>query len=102
MRRLLVSVVGSGLMLVATAGPGFCEVNCKLVAKDMSMGRTPEDIAERMGASVDEVRKCQADAGAAASGADAATTGAAKDAAGAAASGAAAGAAGAMDKALGH
>jgi hypothetical protein len=43
------------------AGP-----NCGLVKKDLAMGRTPEDISERMMVTVDEVKKCQEDGGAAA------------------------------------
>jgi hypothetical protein len=63
MRKLLVGL-SAGLVLLAGAGPALAEVNCKLVQKDMSMGRTAEDIAERMGASVEDVKKCATDANA--------------------------------------
>ena len=64
MRSLFVAMVSAGALVLASAGAGHAEVNCKLVQKDMSMGRTADDIAERMGASVDEVKKCAADANA--------------------------------------
>ena len=73
MRKLLVGF-SAGLVLIAGAGPALAEVNCKLVQKDMSMGRTAEDIAERMGASVEDVKKCATDAAAGAA-ADTAGTG---------------------------
>jgi hypothetical protein len=72
MQRLFIAVVGAGALLVAGAGAGYSgEVNCKLVNKDMEMGRTAEDIAERMGASVEDVKKCQTDANAGNAGAQA-------------------------------
>ena len=57
--------LSAGLVLLAAAAPSFAtDVNCKLVQKDMSMGRTAEDIAERMGATVEDVKKCASDANA--------------------------------------
>ena len=64
MRSLFVAMVGAGALVLAGAGAGLAEVNCKLVQKDMSMGRTAEDIAERMGATVEDVKKCASDANA--------------------------------------
>ena len=63
MRKGFVGLTAA-LVLLAAAAPSFAEVNCKLVQKDMSMGRTAEDIAERMGASVEDVKKCASDANA--------------------------------------
>jgi hypothetical protein len=62
--------LSAGLVLLAGVAPGFAtEVNCKLVQKDMSMGRTADDIAERMGASVEDVKKCATEAAAGSAGA---------------------------------
>ena len=59
MRKRILGVVGAMAMIAATAAPGLAAVNCGLIKKDLDMGRKPEDIAERMAVSVDEVNKCK-------------------------------------------
>ena len=66
MRKGFVAVVGATALLVAVAAPSMAGPNCGLVKKDLAMGRTAEDISERMMVSVDEVKKCQEADGAAA------------------------------------
>ena len=63
MRKALLGIAGASIMLLATTSPGFAgAVNCGIVNKDLKMGRTPQDIAERMMISVDDVKKCQEEA----------------------------------------
>ena len=62
MRKLLLGVAGVSILLLAGATPGFSQVNCGIVNKDLKMGRTAQDIAERMMISVDDVKKCEAEA----------------------------------------
>jgi hypothetical protein len=60
----LIGVAGFGLLLSSApvhAGP----VNCGIIKKDLEAGRTPEEIAELKVISVEEVKKCQAEGGAA-------------------------------------
>lgn len=59
MRRTVLSVVAVSAVLLASAGVSLAGPNCAMVKKDLSMGRTPDDIAERMMTTVDEVKKCQ-------------------------------------------
>ena len=59
MRRGFLGVFGATALLLAIAAPSMAGPNCGLVKKDLDMGRTPEDISERMMVSVDEVKKCQ-------------------------------------------
>jgi hypothetical protein len=76
MRKTLLGIAGTAVLLLAGAGAGFAsDVNCGIVNKDLKMGRDPKDISERMMISVDDVKKCQAQAGAAAGGAGAGETG---------------------------
>ena len=44
------------------AAVGYAQVNCGIVNKDLKMGRTAQDIAERMMISIDDVKKCEAEA----------------------------------------
>jgi hypothetical protein len=61
MRKTVLGVVAMGMVILASAGLSFASgPNCAMVKKDLSMGRTPDDIAERMMTTVDEVKKCQA------------------------------------------
>jgi len=66
MRKTVLGVFGASALVLAVAVPGFAGPNCGLVKKDLAMGRTPEDISERMMVPVDEVKKCQTEGGAAA------------------------------------
>jgi len=64
MRKTLLGIAGTAALLVAGASAGFAaDVNCGIVNKDLKMGRTAQDISERMMISVDDVKKCQAQAG---------------------------------------
>ena len=60
MRKSLMSVAGASILLLAGAATGSAQVNCGIVNKDLKMGRTAQDIAERMMISVDDVKKCEA------------------------------------------
>ena len=62
MRKSLISVAGASILLLAGAATGSAQVNCGIVNKDLKMGRTAQDIAERMMISVDDVKKCEAEA----------------------------------------
>ena len=63
MRKALLGFSAASVLLLASATPGFSgAVNCGIVNKDLQMGRTPQDIAERMMISVDDVKKCQEEA----------------------------------------
>jgi hypothetical protein len=55
------SVAGASILLLAGAATGSAQVNCGIVNKDLKMGRTAQDIAERMMISVDDVKKCEAE-----------------------------------------
>jgi hypothetical protein len=57
MKRLisLFVIVAGSLALTASAA----EVNCKQVNKYLQTGRTPQDVADTMVVSVDDVKKCQ-------------------------------------------
>ena len=66
MRRTLLGIAGITAFVAVGAGTSFgADVNCGIVNKDLKMGRTPQDISERMMISVDDVKKCQAQGGAA-------------------------------------
>jgi hypothetical protein len=56
MRAAAVAAIAT--LLLGGAGAALAGVNCGLIKKDIEMGRTPEDIAERMVIPVEEVRKC--------------------------------------------
>jgi hypothetical protein len=59
MKGMLVVVVTSlSVALVNTAA--LAGVNCNQVRKYLETGRTPQDIADTMVISVDDVKKCQA------------------------------------------
>jgi hypothetical protein len=58
MRKALLGVVGAGVLVLAGATVGSAQVNCGIVNKDLKMGRTADDIAERMMISTDDVKKC--------------------------------------------
>ena len=61
MGKRVLGVVATSVVILASAALSFAGgPNCAMVKKDLSMGRTPEDIAERMMTTVDEVKKCQA------------------------------------------
>jgi hypothetical protein len=60
MRKLLLSVAGVSVLLLTGATPGFAQVNCGIIQKDLDRGVTPKDIAELKGISIDDVKKCQA------------------------------------------
>ena len=90
MRKVLLGIAGVSILLLATTIPGLAgPVNCGIVNKDLKMGRTPQDIAERMMISVDDVKKCEEEAAKAGTGAGAApaTAGEAAKKAGEAAAG---------------
>ncbi len=56
-RSLILSCVAASLVLGATTG--YSAVNCEQVRKYLKTGRTPQDVADTMVVSVDEVKKCQ-------------------------------------------
>ena len=60
MRKLLLSVASVGVVLVA--GVAAAQVNCKVVNKNLEAGRTEQEISETMVISVDDVKKCKAEA----------------------------------------
>jgi hypothetical protein len=58
--RKTVFGVATTVVLLASASLSLASgPNCAMVKKDLAMGRTPDDIAERMMTTVDEVKKCQ-------------------------------------------
>jgi len=56
-RSLILASVAASLVLGATSG--YSAVNCEQVKKYLKTGRTPQDVADTMVISVDEVKKCQ-------------------------------------------
>jgi hypothetical protein len=63
MRKVWLSVAGVAALVLGGAALGQAgPVNCGIVNKDLQMGRTPQDISERMMISVDDVKKCEAEA----------------------------------------
>ncbi len=76
MRKALLGVAGIGALLLAGATPSHAgSVNCGIINKDLKMGRTPQDISERMMVSVEDVKKCQEEAAKAEAGAPAGAKG---------------------------
>lgn len=63
MPKLLSAVLCTLALVTAAATPGLAAVNCGLVKKDLDLGRKPQDIAERMGITVEDVKKCQEQGG---------------------------------------
>ena len=51
------------LGLCLGAGSAFAGPNCAQVNKYLQTGRTPQDVADTMVISVDDVKKCQAESG---------------------------------------
>ena len=62
-KRAVVLVVAATWVSVGAANAG---VNCDQVKKYLKTGRTPQDVADTMVIPVDDVKKCQGEAGAAA------------------------------------
>jgi hypothetical protein len=62
MRKALLGVAGATVLVLAGAAIGSAQVNCGIVNKDLKMGRTAQDIAERMMISTDDVKKCEEEA----------------------------------------
>lgn len=53
----------SGLLVLGFAMPGLAaDIQCKRILKNLSTGRTPEQVAETMVISVDDVIACQEEA----------------------------------------
>ena len=50
--------VAAGALLLAATTPAVAGVNCGIIKKDIEMGRTPQDISERMIIPIEEVQKC--------------------------------------------
>lgn len=63
MRKQILATLGAIALITATAAPSLAAVNCGIVKKDLDRGRTPQDISERMGITVEDVKKCQEQAG---------------------------------------
>jgi hypothetical protein len=61
----LIGLAGLGGVLALGTPVHAGGVNCGIIKKDLEMGRTPEEIAELKVISVEEVKKCQAEAPAA-------------------------------------
>jgi hypothetical protein len=59
-RSLILASVTASLVLGATSG--YSGVNCEQVKKYLKTGRTPQDVADTMVISLDEVKKCQSEA----------------------------------------
>ena len=59
MRKVLLSVVGASVLVLAGAAASSADVNCGIINKDLDRGVTPKDIAELKGVSLDDVKKCQ-------------------------------------------
>jgi hypothetical protein len=59
MRGTVLGMVAASVVLLVSASVSFAGPNCAMVKKDLAMGRTPDDIAERMMTTVDEVKKCE-------------------------------------------
>jgi hypothetical protein len=60
-RATISGFLALGLCLGASSA--FAAPNCAQVNKYLQTGRTPQDVAETMVIGVDEVKKCQAEAG---------------------------------------
>jgi hypothetical protein len=62
LRHVILGVSAAAIaMVLLGAGPAQA-VNCKFVLKNLSIGRTPEQVAETMMISVEEIEKCQEEA----------------------------------------
>jgi hypothetical protein len=61
MKRAVVLVVAATWLSMGAANAG---VNCDQVKKYLKTGRTPQDVADTMVVPIDEVKKCQGEAGA--------------------------------------
>ena len=59
MQKLIFAVLCTIALTAATVAPSLAAVNCGIINKDLNLGRKPEDIAERMGISVGEVKECK-------------------------------------------
>ena len=57
-RSLVVALVAASM--AAASAPALAGVNCNQVKKYLDTGRTPQDVADTMVISVDDVKKCQA------------------------------------------
>lgn len=60
MKKLILAVPVAALLVGAATAPSMAAVNCGIINKDLERGRTPEDISERMGVAVAEVKECKA------------------------------------------
>ena len=59
MRKTFLGIATTVVLLASASLSLASGPNCAMVKKDLAMGRTPDDIAERMMTTVDEVKKCQ-------------------------------------------
>jgi hypothetical protein len=63
-RQLILGIAGIIALGLLSSVPAAAEVNCKFVLKNLSIGRTVEQVAETMMISEDEIKKCQEEAAA--------------------------------------
>jgi hypothetical protein len=68
-------IVAAALCTAFVAGNAAAAVNCGIVNRDLKMGRTPQDISERMGVPVSDVNACKGKNATETTGKDTATTG---------------------------
>jgi hypothetical protein len=62
--RVILGIAGVTVMVAGLSVVPAQAVNCKFVMKNLSTGRTAEEISETMMISIDEVKKCEAEAAA--------------------------------------
>jgi hypothetical protein len=60
MKKLILAVPVAAILVGGATVPSKAAVNCGIINKDLERGRAPEDIAERMGVAVGEVKECKA------------------------------------------
>ncbi len=63
MKTPILAILCASALLAGSAAPALAAVNCGMIKKDLDMGKKPEDIAERMGITVSEVKKCKDQSG---------------------------------------
>jgi hypothetical protein len=62
--RAILGIAGVTVTVLGLSAVPAQAVNCKFVMKNLSTGRTAEEISETMMISVEEIKKCEAEAAA--------------------------------------
>ena len=63
MKAPILAILCTTALLAGSAVPSYAAVNCGMVKKDLDQGKKLEDIAERLGITVSEVKKCKDQSG---------------------------------------